>query len=829
MRRTRTSIAAIALLSAFVTGSVTPAAEYYLSPGGKDANPGTREAPWETLKKANETLQPGDTAVLLPGEYVGAIVPARSGKPGAPITYRSAVPSQARLRQTGAWRNEKPVGGEAQFVIRLHDREHIVIKGFHIEGAASFRKADGTTNPAWLNPKDLDPDLAAKTNVGASWASVSNCRHVTIRKCEFRRDFGPFFCFVVENSSQVRVLDNVFNRENPHPKDMVVINKSARVLFEGNALRMAGHSTLTLRESNYVVVRANVFHNEYGRNYVSKQSARVLFEGNLTTRGRDSAGSAGSNSQTTHDESILRYNRFFDNLGTALVLDHRMRVGPATHMFREPFWVRSNRIYHNTFADNADYALGMLRHYVANNLVQNNIFAHNGFGDSALQVRFQVAEGTGNRYLANLIFGNRPGQKVIEFRKKFYTAAEADAQTRVYGGHWSEFLDTVDADPDFVDPINRDYRLKADSPAIDRGKPLALAMGEGKGRELPVTDGLPFYDGFGIEGEQGDTIAVGSGDNLAQIRRVELRYFQPAILHLDREVSWTNGMSVSLPWAGESPDIGAFERARKDPARVIALARPAVVATGQTARFMLDPLGKQPEAVSWNFHDGTVARRAETERAWPQPGFYPVTVRATFADGRRAIDALLVKVEPPPPPDGAPLLTADFEDDTWLSWGHLFKFYRKDETGFKLVARPGGKGQCARLFYAGEPYRNRRTAFVNPGEWEIERYPLIRFDYRIPQGVPVSVQLMTLLRTAASAYTLAGSSTNGAVAGKNLAAGTLVDDGQWHTATLDVRAVRKDNPDITHLRGFQFWTLWKEDHGQQFWFDDFAILPAAQP
>ncbi|MDP6361167.1 MAG: hypothetical protein QF473_39000 [Planctomycetota bacterium] len=115
----------------FMAPSGAQGDEYYLAPDGKDTNPGTREAPWQTLAKANTALQSGDTAVLLPGEYVGAIVPARSGKPGAPITYRAAVPGQARLRQTGGWQNEKPVDDEAQFVIRLHDREHIVIEGEH--------------------------------------------------------------------------------------------------------------------------------------------------------------------------------------------------------------------------------------------------------------------------------------------------------------------------------------------------------------------------------------------------------------------------------------------------------------------------------------------------------------------------------------------------------------------------------------------------------------------------------------------------------------------------------------------------------------------------
>ena len=44
--------------------------EYYLSPRGNDAHPGTLDQPWQTLAKATTMLQPGDTAVLRAGVYL---------------------------------------------------------------------------------------------------------------------------------------------------------------------------------------------------------------------------------------------------------------------------------------------------------------------------------------------------------------------------------------------------------------------------------------------------------------------------------------------------------------------------------------------------------------------------------------------------------------------------------------------------------------------------------------------------------------------------------------------------------------------------------------
>ncbi|MBS1801646.1 MAG: right-handed parallel beta-helix repeat-containing protein [Acidobacteria bacterium] len=49
----------------------TPVTEFYLSPSGNDSNPGTKEAPFSSFKKADSVVQPGDTVHVLPGEYNG--------------------------------------------------------------------------------------------------------------------------------------------------------------------------------------------------------------------------------------------------------------------------------------------------------------------------------------------------------------------------------------------------------------------------------------------------------------------------------------------------------------------------------------------------------------------------------------------------------------------------------------------------------------------------------------------------------------------------------------------------------------------------------------
>jgi hypothetical protein len=69
------------------------AATYHVAQQHADAsddNPGTAEAPWKTISRAAETLEPGDTVMIYTGVYREHVEPARGGTPGLPITYRAA-------------------------------------------------------------------------------------------------------------------------------------------------------------------------------------------------------------------------------------------------------------------------------------------------------------------------------------------------------------------------------------------------------------------------------------------------------------------------------------------------------------------------------------------------------------------------------------------------------------------------------------------------------------------------------------------------------------------------------------------------------------------
>jgi hypothetical protein len=98
------------------------AATYYVAPDGDDANPGSRAAPWATLRQAGRQARPGDTVKVKAGRYRQTnVVTACQGTPDRPIVFEAdggSVLLDGSVPLTG-WRSEgggrysAPAGGRA--------------------------------------------------------------------------------------------------------------------------------------------------------------------------------------------------------------------------------------------------------------------------------------------------------------------------------------------------------------------------------------------------------------------------------------------------------------------------------------------------------------------------------------------------------------------------------------------------------------------------------------------------------------------------------------------------------------------------------------------
>ena len=74
---------------------------YYVSKNGSDTNPGTKDAPFLTIGKAAEVLQPGERAEIGGGVYDEFVRPARGGESAQKMISYEAAPSE-KVVVTGA-------------------------------------------------------------------------------------------------------------------------------------------------------------------------------------------------------------------------------------------------------------------------------------------------------------------------------------------------------------------------------------------------------------------------------------------------------------------------------------------------------------------------------------------------------------------------------------------------------------------------------------------------------------------------------------------------------------------------------------------------------
>ena len=75
------------LFSAVFSAVQLFAAEYYVSPSGKNDNPGTLEKPFKTITFAAKKAAAGDTVKILPGLYRESMKLSLKGKENAPVTF----------------------------------------------------------------------------------------------------------------------------------------------------------------------------------------------------------------------------------------------------------------------------------------------------------------------------------------------------------------------------------------------------------------------------------------------------------------------------------------------------------------------------------------------------------------------------------------------------------------------------------------------------------------------------------------------------------------------------------------------------------------------
>ncbi len=698
------------------------AAQYFVSPSGEDEDPGTRDRPWQTITKTNETPQAGDTVTFLDGRYSGVVEPANSGREGAPIVYRAENHLGAIL--TGGKSSD-----DQKTCVRLNQREYIVVEGFY-----------------------LLPDRGG-------WMRLDTTSHCIIRRCKMEnatRIYSPIQC---SDSHYNRYEDLQCWRSNNIGKyghvsgDMWNNFNSSHNLFLRVHISRAGHRPFGLWfDCSYNVVRQCIFDCRWGRNFEFFSTPRLLVEECVITNCLDGSGSADGRAKLFIIDSIFRRNVIYRNYYGPLV------INSYKYEQEKPFGMIKSRVYNNTWYRNHEYGYEMRDlgsepdpHMVTGNIFQNNIFANNdpGGDGQALLLASNIAED--NLFRFNDLYGDKPGSKTVRYDRAMSTM-EANEQKP------EQFVGNIDVEPLFVDTEADDYRLKSGSPCVNAGQPLTATAKAGSGRQIPVGDARWFYDGFGIPGEEGDLIFIGPEKKQARVAQADI---ENHVLTLDRDLSWGKGESVTLPYLSAKPDLGAYEYG------------------------------------------------AENE-SWYSAPEVPHGLRVLTMETATE-----------------PVVVTDFEQENLEEWHYYWNFSRQRNTDARMDDTTAASGQRSMRVFATADGAIM-SCDIRPRWWDIDRFPIVKFSYRIPQGVPVGLWLHAFKSSdvGRGAVCVGGSPTRKTDPSKDLGRHKLLDDNQWHEMEIDARAIREVFPNVKLLQMFRFYTNRNGQEGQQYWFDNFRILPA---
>ncbi len=729
---------------------------YFIAPNGNDNNPGTEDAPWASLDKVSKGANPGDTVIFLPGEYKGVLMPKNSGTQDAPITFRAAERRSVKL-----------VGDEANahaYIINLSNVSHIKIEGFHIQPESEWNR----------------------------WLLVSKASYISIIDClmEDARGGMPFW---VTESQQVQLRDNVIRAYSGSTHNMARFSNNKYLLLEGNAISRAGHSPLQfypVRSNQYVVVRGNVIHAGWGRAFEFFGDRDVLFEGNIVTNSFNGgrSGSAGINFYL--DGGIFRFNRVFRNWGGVFY------SGP----WLDDLYLRSVRFYNNVFDHNFGPAMTVTtdgkKLYDLGYI--NNIFYRNDPHGGHRQITMH------NSSPEHIFFNNNIVTPIAGVQEHFTQQRIFDIAEDLLISLKIQERNSLRIEPGFVDLDNYDHGLRPESKALNSGRHLTVAVGSGESNVLPVKDALYFYDGFGIIGEVGDLIAVGSGDNTARIVSIDRDKNQ---LVLDRVVTWKDGDPVGLPWVGEAPDLGVYEYGEGARPSVQVQVMPFLSRPGEevTIRAILHGI-EEPVSAVWHLGDGTIAEGLELVHIYHEASDYPIRIRVTDAGGYTYMGTGYAVAEKREPEEPLMHITFDVDDEEW--W-RRWQCYRPSPTSWDREVYPKTGNGILNIF-TPLPQEGTGTipAWVFPVVWDIDKYPIVKVRYRVSPGpkTPVGLWIGPFPdheRKSRRVYVALSPSV--IPAPKNRVGNViLIDDGEWHELTIDARIIRELYPDVKVIEGMGF-------------------------
>jgi parallel beta-helix repeat protein len=412
-----------------------------VAPDGSDSAAGTAAAPWRTLQRAADAVPPGGTVWVRAGRYAGFTM-SRSGSPGAPTTFRP-WPGEAAVID-GA------LDGRAT-VVRFTQAHDVRLRGFTVTGAGGgpYLGAGIGTDTGAKRIEIIGNTVTGNSSFGvyleSSTAITVSGNDISHAGAGVYVSYGGEGTIISDND--VHDIDRMIRAtvtpgNDDAGGDGIAFHRSTgQVLVTGNR-----------------VWRARAISPDYawdGGGFSIYGASNVTFEGNVVWDSENILETGTDPGVPCEDNVFVRNVAYGDvsagrMQGMFLRCATRMLVAQNTFVGL-PWWVFL------LGPDSSTYSGGSNGLRILDNIVDLHGTSAKVYGIVATLPAGVVIDGDLIR--AGGTFATLPGGVVVPDLATFRTLTG-------YEEHG------LTGDPRFIDSAGRDYRLTADSPAIDRALPI---------------------------------------------------------------------------------------------------------------------------------------------------------------------------------------------------------------------------------------------------------------------------------------------------------------------------------------------------------------------